>query len=189
MMYVCFLLNNTASHTRNNAVPIQVATGSTNDISALLCFHWFQAVYYKIDDSDFPSDSREGKGRFVGISEHVGHALTFRILTDDTKRVIHRSNVRPADDPKDFNLRADLLLPYDRPVKQFVKGQHYAELPLDHGEESTTPSMPTFNAEDIVGRTFLLPQEDGERHRARIIKVIDDHNSNLANDSKRIKFL
>ena len=67
-------------------------------------FHWWQPVYYKLDDSDFPSDSREKRGRFVGISEHVGHALTYKILTDDTKRVIHRSNVRLADDKDAPNL-------------------------------------------------------------------------------------
>ena len=37
-MYVCFLLNNVSSGALGGAVPIQVLTGSTNDISPLLYF-------------------------------------------------------------------------------------------------------------------------------------------------------
>jgi hypothetical protein len=66
-----------------------MSTGSPNDISPLLCFHFWEPVYYKFDNSDFPSDSHEKRGHFVGISESVGHAMTFKILTDDTLKVIH----------------------------------------------------------------------------------------------------
>jgi hypothetical protein len=95
-MYVCFLLNNTSSKVLHGAVPIQVLTGSTNDISPLLQFRWYEPVYYKIDDSDFPydsdfpSDSREKRGQWVGIAENVRHALTFKILSDDTKKIIYQ---------------------------------------------------------------------------------------------------
>jgi hypothetical protein len=78
--------------------------GSTNDISPLLCFHFWEPVYYKLDNSDFPSDSREKSGHFVGISKSVGHAMTFKILTDDTLKVIHQSNVRSALNPHAKNL-------------------------------------------------------------------------------------
>jgi hypothetical protein len=83
--------------------------GSTNDISPLLCFHFWEPVYYKLDNSDFLSDSREKCGHFVGISESVRHAMTFKILTDDTLKVIHRSNVRLALNPHAKNLRLDPL--------------------------------------------------------------------------------
>jgi hypothetical protein len=89
-MYVCFLLNNTWCEAIDD-IPIRMSTGSTNDISPLLCFQFWEPVYYKLDDSDFPSDSREKCGHFVGISESVGHAMTFKILTDETLKVIHRS--------------------------------------------------------------------------------------------------
>jgi hypothetical protein len=103
LMYVCFLLNNTWCEAIDD-IPIRMSTGSTNDISPLLCFHFWEPVYYKLDDSDFPSDSREKRGHFVGISESVGHAMTFKILTDDTLKVIHRSNVRSALNPHAKNL-------------------------------------------------------------------------------------
>jgi hypothetical protein len=95
LLYVYFLLNNTWCEVVDD-IPIRMSMGSTNDISPLLCFHFWEPVYYKLDDSDFPSDSREKCGHFVGISESVGHAMTFKILMDDTLKVIHRSNVRLA---------------------------------------------------------------------------------------------
>jgi hypothetical protein len=98
LMYVCFLLNNTWCEAVDD-IPICMSTGSTNNISPLLCFHFWEPVYYKFDNSDFPSDSCEKRGHFVGISESVGHAMTFKILTDNTLKVIHRSNVRLALNP------------------------------------------------------------------------------------------
>ena len=38
-------------------------------------------LYHSFDSKD----DEEHLGRFVGISEHVGHALTFKILTKDLK--------------------------------------------------------------------------------------------------------
>jgi hypothetical protein len=93
LMYVCFVLNNTASAALHNQTPTTVLTGSTSDCSPLLRFHWREEVYFKLDDSDFPSESPELKGHFVGISEHVGHAMTFKILSIDTLKVLHRGNV------------------------------------------------------------------------------------------------
>jgi hypothetical protein len=77
-MYVCFLLNNTWCEVVDD-IPIRMSMGSTNDISPLLCFHFWTTVKH---------------GQFVSISKSVGHAMTFKILTDDTLKVIHRSNVR-----------------------------------------------------------------------------------------------
>jgi hypothetical protein len=88
LMYVCFLVNHTWCEVVDD-IPIHMSTGSTNDISPLLCFHFWEPVYYKLDSSDFPSESREKCGHFVGISESVGHTMTFKILTDDTLKVIH----------------------------------------------------------------------------------------------------
>jgi hypothetical protein len=109
-MNVCFLLNNTWCEVVDN-IPIYMSMGSANDISPLLCFHFWEPVYYKFDDSDFPSESREKCGHFVGISESVRHAMTFKILTDHTLKVIHRSNVRSALNQHAKNLRHDPLEP------------------------------------------------------------------------------
>ena len=65
----------------------------TPDISPLLRFCWHQPIHYKIDDSKFPLETREERGQYVGIAENIGHVMTLRMLTDDTKKVINQSNV------------------------------------------------------------------------------------------------
>ena len=71
----------------------------------LLCFFWLQPVYYKLFETSFPSDSKEGL--FVGVAENIGNVMTFKILTDNTKKVIYRSEVRSALYHNTTNLRID----------------------------------------------------------------------------------
>ena len=204
LKYVCYLLN----HTFNpllNAVPLILLTGITVDISALLRFHFWQKVYYMRVDHNFPSTSRESLGRIVGISEHVGPALTWIILTDDTQKLIYRSQVRPYD-ASAANLRLDLFggdsdsltsTPFiksrfesDGMDKQVTTLDIEADDTTEPLSEPSTNNVPIFNPEDLVGRTFLLDtEEDGQRHRARIIKMIKDHDTELANNPTRIKFV
>ena len=65
--------------------------GSTTDISSLLRFNFWERAYYKEDDSDFSSDSRESLGHMVKIVKNVRHALTYKVLTDK-KQVIYCGN-------------------------------------------------------------------------------------------------
>ena len=71
-------------------------------------------------------------------------------------------------------------------MKEVVKGPDY--IPDDHGEVA---QMPTFPTADLIGRTFLLPenQETHERFRARVVSAIDKYEADLAKDPRRIKFL
>ena len=105
LSYVCMILNHTANASINHAIPMQVLTGVTPDISSLLQFDWYEPVYFKTEESHFPSMSKEQSGRIVGISEHVGHALTFMILTNDTQKIIHQSVVQTATDQSSGNVR------------------------------------------------------------------------------------
>ena len=145
LIYVCFLLNHMALAVLGWRTPLECLTGSTPDVSPLLRFHWWQPVYYKLDDSDFPSDTREKQGRFVGIVEHVGHAMKFKVLTDDTNKVIYRSNVRPADDPSALNLRLDLL-DGEEAKFDFIKS-------VRDGKQDKR--MMIIEPEYMIGRTFL----------------------------------
>jgi hypothetical protein len=57
--------------------------------------------------------------KHVGIAEHVGHRMTFKVLTDDTQKVICRSNIRSALSSTAPNLRLD---PIDREsLQNYVK--------------------------------------------------------------------
>jgi hypothetical protein len=143
LMYVCFLLNNTWCEAIDD-IPIRMSMGSTNDIRPLLCFNFWKPVYYKLDDSDFSSDSHEKRGHFVGISESVGHAMTFKILTDDTLKIIHQSNVRSALNPHAKNLQLDPLEPGDI-ATPIVKSRHDS---ADDGE--ILPPMPVIDPSELI---------------------------------------
>ena len=63
-------------------------------------------LYYNLDTS-FP-ETKEESGYFVGFSENVGDALTFKILTLGKRpQILHRSVVRSALDPKAQNKRVE----------------------------------------------------------------------------------
>jgi hypothetical protein len=195
LQYVCFLLN----HTYNDnihGVPLQHLTGDTPDISVLLRFHFWQKVYYKKVDGHFPSDSVEDFGHIVGISDHCGHALTYKVLNPSTLKVIHRSLLRPAN-TLDPNLRAELLggEKNEDVTNPVIHSRHDDMLHDDskqpNPQDNTEPTVtPIINPEDLVGHTFLMDkQEDGQQFRARIVKLIEDHTSQLENDKNRIKIL
>jgi hypothetical protein len=104
-------------------------------------------------------------GRFVGIAENVGHFTTFKILTDDTKKIIFRSNIRgSALDPKAKNLRLDPISG-ETSIPFIIKSRHESDS-SDNKEYQRTPStMPIFHPSDLVGKTFLMdpPMEDEQR--------------------------
>jgi hypothetical protein len=125
--------------------------------------------YRQYQDSEgIETDSHEKRGHFIGISKSVGHAMTFKILTDDTLKVIHQYNVRSALNPHDKNLRLDPLEPGDV-ATPIIKSRHDS---VDDGE--ILPLMPVIDPSELIGRTFLMDKEDGQRHCALILNVIDE---------------
>jgi hypothetical protein len=130
-----------------------------------------ESVYYKLDDSTFPSESSENLGRFVDIAEHVGHFMTFKILTEDTKKIIFRSNVRSALDPTAKNLRLDTIsgetsIPVtiksrrDSDSRENEKYQH-TPMPVFQNPVAIGPAQRGIQPSDLVDKAFLMdPQED-----------------------------
>ena len=110
--WVADVMNHTAERSLNWRPPLQVLTGQTIDISILLCFLFWDVVYCaRYEDKHYHGQvgsrkSSEIRGRFVGFAWNVGHALTFKILTDDTKKVICRSRIRLANENEN-NLKLD----------------------------------------------------------------------------------
>ena len=181
LLYVCFLLDRLACQSLQWRTPPEALEGSTPDISLLLHFSSWDPVYYKFNDSDFPSGSTEGRGRWVGIAENVGHAMTYQILTDDTKKVIYRPNVHSALTKEDRNKRVDLL-----------GGEEVAPIINSSNDEDESPRkpIPFFDPTDIVGRTFLMdPQDNGERYRMKILEVLVENEEHLAKHPDLIKFI
>ena len=103
LLYVCFCLNHIATESIGWRTPLEKLTGVTPDTSPMLMFEFWEPVCCLVDNPAYPSDSSEAKGRFVGMSENVGHAMTFKVLTDDTEKVIHRSMIRTARNPETRN--------------------------------------------------------------------------------------
>ncbi|MEL7196229.1 MAG: reverse transcriptase domain-containing protein [Bacteroidota bacterium] len=209
--YVCFLLNHTYCQSIN-AIPMQCLTGSTPDISPLLRFYFWQPVLCLVNDSHFPSESREERGHFVGIAENVGHSMTFKILSDKSQKIICRSNIRPVTD-SDPNFRSLLLhgeefndsatTKISNPVIK-SKGDTIQKMKQEQtkmgsqdsigmgsqdNKEKNKNSIPVFSPSDLVGRTFLMDeQEDGQRLRARIIEAIEDHETSVEQNPTKIRF-
>ena len=153
--------------------------GFTPDISPFMRFHFWEEVYYSVDNS-YPSESPEKKGHFVGISTSVGDALTFQILTDDTNRIIHRSAVRAVNTSRpDRNLRLDP--PGGETQKPII--QSFSDV---SGDPSVSNAQ-TFKPEELLGMSYLKdPGEDGQRFRAHISAKITELDEN---NIEKIKFL
>jgi len=154
-LYVIDLHNHLAGGS-SDITPIQKAFGYTPDISKFLQFHWWQRVLYRTENVDFPSSTYEGIGRFVGVAENVGDALTYMILTDDTQQVIYRSMVRPLD-PKNPNVR--VLHPEDvgeddgEPPVPIVKSITDC---LDPEYDPEKVKLPKFSPDELLGLPFCM---------------------------------
>jgi hypothetical protein len=204
LMYVCFVLNHIYNQTVNS-VPITLATGQP-DISPLLHFHFWQKVNYRREEhsgGSFPSDSPELIGHWVGIFEHVGHSMTYKILTEHNKVVPH-SAIRAVDNDMLFNKHTAPLRRED--VSPVVKSAHDNDTDLskspstlgttmdDHESEqiknTPTLAMPVFDPNDLVGRTFLhdSSNDDGQRFRVRIVEALNKHHDATVNDPRHIQF-
>ncbi len=195
MLYVCDVFNHSFNEGIND-VPLYLLDGVTPDISAFLLFRFYERVLYRVEDNSFPSESREALGYFVGVSRNVGNAMTFRILTSDTRRIIARSGVRSADNPIAPNLRvtplslADLLLDDSSlrgevsssppgaptgPVKSVIKTRSQVVAPSGDDGADTAKQLvtPVIDPSTLLGRTFLMddPRGTDQRFRAKIIAV------------------
>ena len=208
LQYICVVLNHLASPTLQGICPVQALEGTTPDISFLLHFSFYEPVYYRIDSSEpdlnFPSSSNEKKGYWVGFADNQGDSLTWRILTEDTQKIIIRSGVRSAlrtttnqrlASPSGEGTTLPFPIPYSQSQNSLPLDPLDASTPnFEHfvksqtGEDEDNP-IPTANIDipNLLGRSFLLPPEDnGERHMAKVIDI-DDHGQTLEDIKFKLK--
>ena len=126
--------------------------------------------------------------------------MTHKILDHDTQKFIYKSAVRPVNsstpnhrlaphggevsassDPSECKIFSGSPLgsPEGSPPNQ--KAPTVFLRSRDEEFPSGSKSMPTFDPSDVIGRTFLLPpEENGERHRAKVtrqvVEIIDQDN-------------
>ena len=172
--YVVYVLNHLAVPRLENRTPIEVAFGTTPDVSSIMHFHWYQQVYYHEPTASFPH-SKERLGYFVGIADTVGDALTFKIWDPEREQVLNRSVVRPAfNDPLTVNQR---LTPDGGEPEQFLDSENRSSKPILESEtDCLDPSrlkLPTIDPELLMGFTYIH-DEDGDKYRAEVIQRLED---------------
>ena len=194
LIYVCNLLNHIACTALDGKIPILAFTGITPDISIILLFTFYQPVFHATYDQNFPSESEERAGYWVGFGEHCGDAMTHKIFNHDTQKIIYRSAVRPkksstpnhrlaphggeisaSSDPSEVKISSGSpledpkgSLPNQKAPTVFIRSR-------DEENPSGSKPMPTFDPSDLIRGTFLLPpEENGERPRLpdRLLKLL-----------------
>ena len=170
LQYVSYILNRLSNENLNYLTPIQVATGQRPDISAILRFHFWEPVYFYLDEDEelqFPSKSPKKLGRFVGFAENIGNVMCCKILTEDTEELIPRSRVESAakdvqttpvksegQDIEMGNQTPDFIKSFSEDQKQKLK-----DLFGTGNHDDIDPS-------DLVGKSYLQPDhnKDGTRY-------------------------
>ena len=138
-------------------------------------------MFFVTHNQSYPSVSEERAACWVGFGEHVGDALTHKLLDDDTKTILYRSAVRPSDSAHPNKH----LVPDGGESSQTPKTIIFVRSRQDDNQSATKP-MEEYNPDDLIGRTFLLQKnEQGERLRATIkrkvietSKLLDDQHDN-----------
>ena len=177
MSYICFILNHTVDPNLGDGTmtPHMMATFEQSDVSPILCFHFWQPVYCLEDESlqHFPSKSKELRGRFVGIAEHIGHLMTFLILTDDTEEVIARSVVRPATEADTINLRQEPQDIVDHFDSKHVLDRVNTRLNSDGIVMIDEPVSTDSDSDESTWKPIVYLKADGEIDTERIWKEFE----------------
>jgi len=185
--YVSYVLNRISHNVLNHKTPIEVAFGETPDISAILQFSWYEKLLYLDGAVPFPK-SKEKYGHFVGIAHNQGDALTFYVLTDDTRQVIVRSVARRATDELNPNFRA--MPTTDDPDGPDLEDDPASAMPDNiivrgSSDISTTPTEPknedddvreplTIDPQDLIG-TFIRYDINGVTYRAKVARRLQEN--------------
>jgi hypothetical protein len=122
---------------------------------------------------------------------NAGDAMTFLVLTDDTKQVIIRSAVCTRNNVKDPNLRLSPAggendtHPVSKPVQQVIYEKDKDGLRVDNLPTVDEAPDGILGPDELIGRSFLLePDEDGQRLRANIVKKIITYDENVEKELK-----
>jgi hypothetical protein len=146
-----------------------------------------------LSESSFPSESRETFGHVVGISEHCGHALTYKGLSSESDVIICCSLLRP-ETSDDGNVRSCMSgrkssTPDGALKDRSSMGKSKLAITPTDAITAEPPYPHIFNPEDLIGCTFLMDeQEDVQKFRGCIVEVIGDHESKVEDNTTRFKF-
>ena len=201
LQYICVVLHHLASPTLQGICPVQALQGTTPDISFMLHSTFYEPVYYRIEFSEpdfhLPSSSNEKKGYWVGFADIPGDRLTWRILTEDTQKIIICSGIQSAlrtttnqclASPSGEGTTLPFSIPYPQQSKNSLPIDPFDEstpnfeqlVKSQSGEDEANPiHMVHIDIPNLLGRYFLLPPED--------ILDIDDHGQPLEDIKFKLK--
>ena len=209
LQYICVVLHYLASPTLQGICPVQALQGTTPDISFMLHSSFYEPAHYRIDSSEpdlnFPSSSHENKSYWVGFTANQGDSLTWRTLTEDTHKIIICSGIQSAlrtttnqclASPSGEGTTLPFPIPYPQQSKNSLpldpldastpNFEHFVKSQSGEGEDHPI-HMANIDIPNLLGRSFLLPPEDnGERHMAKIIDI-DDHGQPLEDIKFKLK--
>ena len=200
-LFVIGLLNVLAN--QNGEIPNSIVTGQVTDVSPYLSFHfWEEVLVSNADNSD------EEMARWCGPADNVGDILTYYVLLHKSKRLVVRSNVRPAKSALFPNRRAQERARQAADQRNGVSDgeenvptgaaldtepdpeplQIPTHRPVVHSVQdqfSDTVHLPRFSVTDLIGMTFIHDVDD-QKIRAKVVKQVNDRD---AENHQRIKFL
>ena len=91
---LCMLaINHISCESLKGQIPLTQLYGVTPDISIVMMCTFYQSVYYVSHNESFPSASEEKHAFSIGFGEHVGDAITHKLLESSSNKVIYRSPV------------------------------------------------------------------------------------------------
>ena len=84
-----------------------------NDISMLLNFCFWQPVYYLLDpeDQSFGVKSKKKRARWAGVDEKIGSKMCYKLVDDESGKIICRSVIQSATEHGTANLQVDPIEP------------------------------------------------------------------------------
>ena len=97
MSYVCYLLNHNSCESLKGQIPLTKLYGVTPDISIIMMCTFHQSVYFASHNHSFPFTSEEKHAFWIAFGEHVGDAITHKLLDSSSNKILYRSAVHPAD--------------------------------------------------------------------------------------------
>ena len=191
LQYVVFIMNRAALGSLRWWTPYELLFGYTPDISMIIRFKFYDNVYVKRNKTrggnEFPSSSNELSGKFVGFLEHVGHKMTYKIITNDTQKLIYRSRVKLA--AVEPNNRIEPTLPTNDDLETSIDPEPPPlNLPTNNKHTPKNSTAPCNHNEDNINNepedyNNETPLVENAPHRDDTSRLRGDNESGLRGDN------
>lgn len=99
LMYACDIRNLTATSSvaMKGRTPFEITLGYSPDISEYTLFKWYQYVWYWEPESP----QKQMLGRWLGVADHIGNGLTYKIINTKAEVVSRSTVIRLSQDDLD----------------------------------------------------------------------------------------